>query len=441
MAPFLSRLHRRAFGLCALLPLLVLGPSCSMIFDEGDPFPDEEEQNSPEFTGPQSFEDEFPFVRITELDFDHYRAVLTAPVGSGESIKLVLLANCDFLADKAAPPLAEGVEPDPNLTSTIEVLANGGKVFNSKADINQMPWTEVGIFRDVEDLIVAEGPEVDLRQIFQVIDVWYNGGPQVEVKSVIIETINSDLFQRGVEQIAADTPIFRDADGMAFLRSIGGSFANDSGGGVAQVGLIDSNFLLDAAIQLLEEESLVDIVSQPSIVTRNGVPATIESTEKVPYLEPGSFSTAGTASFSVKTNDVGVKLKVTPFLVGVDTIHLVIFAEVSRLGQDIVIGADSSGSISAPSLNKRSATTEVYVRNGQTVAIGGLIVNEKRTAESRIPFLGSLPLLGWFFSKSEEEGVRTQVTFLITPQVKDRPSIDPIGEYFDPLAEIDGSSE
>lgn len=434
MAPFLTRLHRRALGLCALLPLLALGPSCSMIFDEGEPYPDEVEEVSPEFAGPQSFEEEFPFVRITELDFDLYRAVLTAPVGSGEGVKGVLLSNCPFLADKAAPAPAEGEEPDPNLTATIEVLAKGGKVFNASATTTQMPWTEVGSFRDVEDLLVLEGPEFELRQIFRVVDSWYNGGPQVEVKSVIIETINSDLFQRGVEQLAADTPIFRDADGVAFLRSIGGSFSNVSGGGVAQVGLIDSNFLLDAAIRLLEEESLVDIVSQPSIVTRNGVPASIESTEKVPYLEPGSFSTSGTATFSVKTNDVGVKLKVTPFLIGVDTIHLVIFAEVSRLGQDIVIGADSSGSISAPSLNKRSATTEVYVRNGQTVAIGGLIVNEKRTAESRFPFLGSIPLLGWLFSSSEEESVRTQVTFLITPQVKDRPSIDPIGEYFDPTA-------
>ncbi len=441
MAPFLTRLHRRALGLCALLPLLALGPSCSLLFDEGDPFPDEEEQGATDFTGPQSFEEEFPFVRITELGIDYYRAVLTSPVGSGEDIKKILLANSSFLKDASAAPSAEGQAENPAHTATIMVMANGGKVFNSNAKADQMPWTEVGSFRDVEDLLVIEGPERDLREVFQLIDSWYNGGPQVEIKSVIIETIDTDEFQRGVNQIADDSPIFRDADGAAFLRSIGGSFPTDSGGGVAQIGLIDSNFLLDAAIQLLEEESLVDIVSQPSIVTRNGVPASIESTTKVPYLEPGGFSTSGTASFTVKTNEVGVKLKVTPFLVGVDTIHLVIFAEVSRIGQDIVIGTDVNGAISAPSFNTRSATTEVYVRNGQTVAIGGLVLNEKRTAESRVPFLGSLPVLGWLFSSSETSSVQTKVTFLITPQMKERPSIDRIGEYFDPTSDGLDSSE
>lgn len=453
MAPFLTRLHRRAFGLFALLPLLALGPSCSMIFDEGDPFPDEEEQGATEFTGPQSFEEEFPFVRITELGVDSYQAVLTAPLGSGQEVKAVLLANCSFLRDKAAPPPpppAEG-EPAPvdNTTATIEILEKGGKVFNADASATQQPWSGVGTFVDVEDLIVLEGDEYDLRECFRTVDLWYNNGPQIEIQAAVLETIISDEFERGVAAIS-DQPIFQKTNGKTFLRSIGGSFATSGNpditgsglGGVAEIGLIDSVFQLDAAIQALETNNLADVVSRPSIVTRNGVPANLESIEQIPNLEVASFTASGGASFNIKTKDVGVKLRVTPFQVGVDTIHLVIFVEVSRLGQDFVVGTDGNDQpITSPSLNTRRATTEVFVRNGQTVAIGGLRLQEKRVVTSSVPFLGDLPVLGWLFSSKREEDNLSNVAFYITPNLKKRASIEPIGDIFDPTAEMEADQE
>jgi len=133
---------------------------------------------------------------------------------------------------------------------------------------------------------------------------------------------------------------------------------------------------------------------------------------------------------------VGVKLRVTPFQVGVDTVHLVIFVEVSRLGNNFVVGTDGNNQqITAPSLNTRRATTEVFVRNGQTVAIGGLKLREERSSESKIPFLGDLPILGWLFSSEQKEISESNVTFLITPRLKKRASIEPIGEIFDPTEE------
>jgi type II secretory pathway component GspD/PulD (secretin) len=127
---------------------------------------------------------------------------------------------------------------------------------------------------------------------------------------------------------------------------------------------------------------------------------------------------------------------VTPFLVGVDTIHLVIDIEVSRLGQDFVIGTDGNNQqIIAPSLNTRKASTEVYVRNGSTVIIGGLKLIETRVSESRIPLLGDLPLLGFLFSSRSKEELDTTVTFMFTPKIKARPSIDPFGDVFDPFEE------
>jgi len=415
-----------------------------MIFDEGDPYPEEEEQASAEFDGPQSFEEEFPFVRITELDFDLYRAVLTAPVGSGEGIKSVLLANCDFLADKAAPPPADGVEPDPNLTATVELVSKGGKVFNNDTGSSASAATwKVGTFVDVEDLLVFEGGEDDLRVVFQSMDHWYNSGPQIEIAATVLEVISSDDFERGIVAVS-NQPIFQKTNGKTFLKAIGGSFpttgnpgvTGSGSGGVVEVGLIDSVFQLDAAIQFLEAQGLADIVSRPSIVVRNGVPANLESVEQIPFLNVTSVNLTGASAFKIDNKEVGVKLRVTPFQVGVDTVHLVIFVEVSRLGNNFVVGTDGNNQqITAPSLNTRRATTEVFVRNGQTVAIGGLKLREERSSESKIPFLGDLPILGWLFSSEQKEISESNVTFLITPRLKKRASIEPIGEIFDPTEE------
>jgi hypothetical protein len=440
-------------SLTLLLPLLAALPGCSLFFTEGDPFPDEVEEADPEFSGPQSFAEEFPYVRITELDVDRYQAVLTAPVDSGDGIKAVLLANCSFLRDKAAPPPAPPAEgeaaPLDPATATVEVIAKGGKVFNAKADQAQQPWSEKGAFVDIEDLIVLEGSEVDLRECFRTIDIWYNNGPQIEIQAAVLETIISDDFERGVVAVSGQ-PIFQKTDGKTFLRAIGGSFPTAGNpaitggglGGVAEVGLIDSVFQLDAAIQALQARNLADVVSRPSIVTRNGVPANLESIEQIPFLNVTSVTLSGAAAFNIGTKDVGVKLRVTPFQVGIDTIHLVIFVEVSRLGQEFVIGTDGNNQqITSPSLNTRRATTEVYVRNGQTVAIGGLKLREERVVTSKVPFLGDLPGIGWLFSSRREEDNESNVTFFITPNLKKRASIEPIGDFFDPFTEAGASEE
>ena len=135
-------------------------------------------------------------------------------------------------------------------------------------------------------------------------------------------------------------------------------------------------------------------------------------------------------------------MHVTPFLIGADTIHLVINVEISRLGQDFVLGVDGEDNqILAPSLNTRKASTEVYVRNGTHVIIGGLRLTEQREIESKIPIIGSIPGIGWLFSSRTTEDVETTVTFMFTPTIKDRPTIGRfgVGDYFDPFDKVEGA--
>lgn len=422
---------------------LTFAGACSLITGEDEPQLPDPVNPEVAFTGPKTFEEEFPFVRFLHHDDGTLTAILTVPKGSGESFRLQLVELCPFLVSEE-----EGVPP----RATLKVISDGGQVFNSNLEgaANQRPWTTTpGQFRPIEDLLEVRGSEEDLRDVFEALDIWFNSGPQISIEANVFENLTSDAFERGMTQVGTD-PLFQDAQGQAFLNSIGGNFpgggnptiAGGGLGGAFQIGLVDSSFQVDAVLQFLQQKGLVHVISEPRIVTRNGVTAAVESTEQIPFLNVTGVNFSGAATFQVATKDVGVKMYVTPFLVGVDTIHLVIDVEVSRLGQEFVIGTDGNNQqILAPSLNTRKAKTEVYVRNGTTVIIGGLKLTEQRENESKVPLLGNLPVLGWLFSSRSTEEVETQVTFMFTPEVKDRPTIDRfgVGDYFDPFDTAESS--
>ena len=412
--------------LCGI-PLL---GACS--FFVAAPEPAQPVVQEPVFTGPQTFEEEFPFVRFLDNEDGSLTAVLTVPLGVGDDILARLQKYC---------PCLQSPEEGLPASASIEVIKEGGMVYDNNLDEEERyPWKTGGKFKAVEDLLVISGSEDDLREIFDAVDYWFNSGPQIQIEAVVLENLTNDSFDRGLAQVGS-LPLFQDAQSSSFLRSIGVSFpAPTDLGGAFQVGLIDSSFQLDAVLQFLQKKGLVDVVSQPKIVVRNGVTATVQSIEEIPFLELSSITLSGATSFKIGRRSIGVTMHVTPFLVGVDTIHLVIDVEVSRLGRDFVIGTDGEDQpIFAPSVNTRKASTEVYVRNGTHVIIGGLLLETSRVSESKVPFLGDLPILGWLFSSRSTEKVTTQVTFMFKPTIKDRPSIDRFGDVFDPFEEVDNS--
>lgn len=407
-----------------LLLLLLLG-SCSTLFGDrdqpvdadGEPIQEEGVAPEPEFDGPKSFEEEFPFVRMLDHLDGTYTAIATIPKGSNPDVT-------NSLAEYA--PCLQGE----NATATVVAKPNGGFVYNGKNEA----YGGDAKFDAVEDLLLITGTEEEIREIFSIIDLWFNSGPQIEIQMEVFETRRSEAFKRGVEALG-DQPIFNDVQSQTFLRAISGSFGITDSAGSFEIGLLDSSFQLDAVLQLLETEGWVDILSRPRIVTRNGVAASVTSTENIPFLKIGTIAANGVATYTVGTNPVGITMNVTPFLVGANTVHLIIDVDVSRVAGTFTISATDTTSIEAPSTTQRSAKTEVYVRNKESVVIGGMVLTGETVNESKIPILGDLPLLGWLFSSRETTDDTTEVFFVIKPILKPRPSIERFGDYFDPFAE------
>lgn len=403
--------------------LLLLG-SCSTLFGDraeavdgsGEPIQEEAIAPEAEFDGPVSFEDEFPFIRMMDHLDGTYTAMVTIPKGS----------SIDVLSSlRSFAPCLQGENP----SVVIEEKLNGGFVFNGP----NSAWSNEGKFDAVEDLLLVTGPPDGIREVFSIIDMWFNSGPQIEIQAEVFETRRNESFERGVSELAG-TPLFKDVQSLTFLRAIGGTFPVPNSGGTLELGLFDSSFEISAVLSLLEQEGWVDILSRPRIVTRNGVAASVESTESIPFLEVNAI-TASNVTYKIGKNSVGIILNVTPFLVGADTIHLVIDVNVSRIAGEFELGLAGTDSISAPSTTTRKAKTEVYVRNGESVVIGGMVLTGKQVTESKIPILGDLPIIGWLFSSRETSEDKTEVFFVIRPIIKERPSIDRFGDFFDPFAD------
>lgn len=386
-----------------------------------------------------SIEQRYPFVRFVRHGDDEYTAYATLPNGAGATMlpELVALVNCDDRAERPAE---------------ITIKAGQGAAFLGPlvTDPAKAAVGANGNMTAVEDILVVRGSERDIDEVFQALDLFYNGGPQIEIQAQIVEVTDSRLLERGIAPVNSSTPLIRNNGAIGpngegpFLRAIGGSFPTPTGqnlagtagsGLVGQISLLQNQLQLQALIQLLESTDGVDIVSRPRVVVRNGVTADLTSSERVPYLKATTFSAQGVTQSTLDYQNVGVGLNVLPFLMGSDTVHMVIEASVSRLGRNVLISTDVEGNpFFSPSINTREARTAVSVRSGQPVVIGGLKLKETRETQNKVPFLGDLPVFEYLFSSDTQQEVETEVLFIITPIVKTRGvSISPFGDIFDPF--------
>ncbi len=458
MAPSAACYSRRRLTASARGPFLAVlvllgGTSCSL-WESGKDLVFEEQPAAADPTplkavAPGTIQERYPFVRFLSHPDRTVTGVVTVPSGAAAKFVPRLKELCT-MDDGAEPPPGlpdeKGVVPPPGRNPKLYFETDGGGVYTASA--MQKPWEATqATWRGLEDLIFITGTESEVEEVLEALDLWYNASPQIEIRAFIMDVTNSELFERGIIQ-ADGQPILENVDSNTFIRGLGGSFPSASNpgygagkgpaglGGVFRIGFIDANFQLDAYLQFLKQEGVVDLVAQPSVVTRNGVPAVLTSTEEVPYLKPGAFALGGALTYSVEYRPIGVTLNVVPFLVGHDTLHLVISADASRIGREFIVGVDSNNNtISVPSTSKRSATTEVMVRSGQRVVIGGLRLREVREQTSKIPILGDIPILGWLFSNTYEEETTTDIYFVIEPTVKPVPTIEKIGDIFDPFAQ------
>jgi pilus assembly protein CpaC len=167
------------------------------------------------------------------------------------------------------------------------------------------------------------------------------------------------------------------------------------------------------AISALRELNYARTLSEPNLVTMNGQPASFMAGDLFPLPYVAAYSATGLQGISYYP--VGVQLQFTPFITDKDRIRLQINAEVS--GRDLTTGETIISGNTVPTLTTRNFQTTVELREGQTLAVAGLIQNKLGTESSRVPFFGDLPFFGRAFAFDHTHAEEQELVILITPEL------------------------
>ncbi|MBI3317157.1 MAG: secretin and TonB N-terminal domain-containing protein [Candidatus Omnitrophica bacterium] len=185
-----------------------------------------------------------------------------------------------------------------------------------------------------------------------------------------------------------------------------------------------------SVIQFLRSRTDTKIISNPRIVVLNNQTAKVQVGEQIPIPTFERNETTGSVEVTgFSYRDVGVVLNVTPHINSQEEILVDLKPEVSSRGEDV-----DFGDFIAPSFDVTVATTQVLIRSGETIAIGGLLTDNYQVSEDKVPYFGDIPIIGKIFrAKRQEEGsanAKVETLFFITVTMVDTEG-QPTGERAD----------
>jgi type IV pilus assembly protein PilQ len=172
--------------------------------------------------------------------------------------------------------------------------------------------------------------------------------------------------------------------------------------------LLDSDYLVDLELSAAQAEGRGEIVSSPRLITANQREATIEQGVEIPYQESSS-SGATTTQFKKAV----LSLKVTPQITPDNRIILDLTVSKDSVGQ--LVASATGGFV--PSIDTREIVTQVLVNDGQTVVLGGILETERREAETKVPLLGDIPVLGRLFKTTSKTDNKDELLIFVTPRI------------------------
>ena len=257
----------------------------------------------------------------------------------------------------------------------------------------------------VDNLTTPEAVQVLLRVRF------------AEVNKSAIKEFRSQLATLNPQDLDSR----RDWVGSANTNPQSGGFSD----GVVDLGLFNPNASIELLIRALTSKGLLRSLAEPNLIALPGREASFLAGGEFPY--PAVQGGAGN-SVSIVFKEFGIRLKFTPTITRGGSIRLKVMPEVSSLdfSNPLIFGG-----FTIPSLLTRRAETEVEMKNGQYLAIAGLVDNTMTDNMTKVPILGDIPILGQFFRSKDARQRRTELLVLVSPKLilpSDTPALLPTGE-------------
>ena len=320
------------------------------------------------------------------------------------------------------------------------------------------------MYDDRTNIVLVTDIPTNIYKIGQVIDKLDKKTDQVLIEARIIETVLDDSDKLGIDwnlkmtvagakrpttfpfsqwdqsvgkfgawgsilpQVQVDNPLSSDGTGSVVTQTTASEFPNTPGGFAAfpfapttefSYGTLDfSEF--KAVMEFIKQRANTDIVSNPRIATLNNSEALINVGQTLNLPKYERNSTTGKMEITgYEAKDLGIILKVTPHINTKGEIVIDLAPQISDLLRYDTL--DRASGIVAPVYSTRIAKTQVMIKDGDTIFIGGLIKENDIDRKNKMPFLGDLlgdvPYLGLLFSKKETVKQKTELIFFITVNI------------------------
>lgn len=240
-------------------------------------------------------------------------------------------------------------------------------------------------------------------------------------QQVMLRVQVAEVQRKALRSIGMDFSILNRAGDPVFTQITGGllgtanSFGSKSN---LQASLDHGSILL--AMNALRQMGYSRTLAEPTLVTLNGQAATFQAGGEFPVPVVAGVSNGATALQSVNYRPFGVSLSFTPIVSDKDRIRLTINADVTALGNNADGQSQTSagnGTTVPAQLNSRRFTNVVELREGQTLAVAGLISNVLQTTSSRVPLFGDIPFFGRAFGYDTVTTEEQELVFIITPEL------------------------
>ena len=260
---------------------------------------------------------------------------------------------------------------------------------------------------DVKNTLLVMADRDDYRRILQVVRSMDVVASQVMIQAAVAEVTLNDQLQYGVQwQLQKNGTAARS------------SFTDAAAAGVSAI-YPGFNYAVNVSsiastLSALNAITHVNVISTPSLMVMDSKTAALQIGDQVPVTTQTATSTVttnGAIVNSVEMRDTGVILSVTPRINESGRIQLDIEQEVSAVVKT------TSSNIDSPTIQQRRVKTTVVVKDGEVLALGGMIQNKVERDSSEIPFLGQIPGIGAAFSSRNHAVSKTELIILITPRI------------------------
>ena len=316
-------------------------------------------------------------------------------------------------AEEEVEPLVKQVVPI-NYADVEELKTNLERVLSARGSLWIDTRTNTMIVTDVKD---------NVQQVMDLIATLDRQTPQVMIESRIVEASRNFLKELGV-QLGSRFSHVTDNNFPSSIGVSGGITGDDSGnflvdlpaavgsgsGGAISFALAGASSLLNLQLSALENSGNGKVITNPKIATLDNTEALIESGRRIPY------PTRDEDGIKIEFANAVIQLRVTPHVAPDGFINLKIHATKNE--------ADFTNAVQGvPTILTREATTEMLVRDGATVVIGGLYQRTLQASQTGIPWLSNVPGLGWLFRTVRDRDDNEELLIFITPRIIKQPDV------------------